>query len=199
MSKQTSYLETVHGHIVYPWNPQASQLDVRDFANSLAMQPRFSGHLPEFYCIGDHSINVMTMAIQIMLEEYPDMPGSVFYKIKMQAFMHDWAEAWISDIPSPVKRYIAAISKAENRMLEKIYKIYKVDFKRRSYRKLAKAIVKKADIMVLLAEKEDITCSRMRWPRYDAWKRAPFHINTSGHWKKAKLRFLRVWEANYAK
>lgn len=79
-------------------NLSPEDIDIRDIAWSLSRQIRYAGHIPVDYTIADHCIY---MAKHFMEK------GE--YKNALHALLHDATEAYISDIPSPVKRAVPEI------------------------------------------------------------------------------------------
>lgn len=90
MDTQEPWIETVSGKRVTFLNPQPEQFDIQDIAYSLANQCRFNGHVP-FYSVAEHCVYV----------------ASKLPRHKMLAgLLHDASEAYLSDIPTPVKNFL---------------------------------------------------------------------------------------------
>jgi 5'-deoxynucleotidase YfbR-like HD superfamily hydrolase len=108
-------LETVSGKKVNVTNPDPSTIDITDIAWALSRMPRFSGHSIPYvpYSVAQH-------CIQVMKELAPHGP-----EIQMYGLLHDAAEAYINDLPSPVKHIPeihAVIKKLEDLLMLTIYK-----------------------------------------------------------------------------
>lgn len=84
------YIETRFGTKFYFLNPNPEDIDIKDIAFSLANQCRFNGHVP-FFSVAEHSIAVAAR-----------LPPAM----QLAGLMHDAAEAYLSDIPSPIKQYL---------------------------------------------------------------------------------------------
>lgn len=107
-------LETVSGKKVNVSNPDPSTIDISDIAWALSRMPRFSGHTIPYipYSVAQHCIRVMK-------ELAPHGP-----EIQLYGLLHDAAEAYINDLPSPVKHIPeihAVIKKLEDKLMLTIY------------------------------------------------------------------------------
>jgi hypothetical protein len=87
------YLQTVSGRRVNPFDPDPEQLVVEDIARALANQCRFGGHCRVFYSVAQHSVIVAWL-----VEERGGDVEDVF-----AALMHDAGEAYLGDMPHPMK------------------------------------------------------------------------------------------------
>ena len=88
-----STLETVSGRKVDVVNPDPATIDITDIAWALSPMPRFSGHSIPYipYSVAQHSIQVAK-----------DL-ASLGPLVQLYGLLHDAAEAYINDLPSPVK------------------------------------------------------------------------------------------------
>jgi 5'-deoxynucleotidase YfbR-like HD superfamily hydrolase len=114
-----SKLETVSGKKVDVENPHPDTILITDIAWALSRMPRFSGHTIPYipYSVAQH-------CIQVAKELEPHGP-----RIQMLGLLHDSAEAYINDLPSPVKHIPeihAVISKLEDRLMTAIYEKLKI-------------------------------------------------------------------------
>ncbi len=106
-----SWIQTYTGRKFYPLDPRAEDIDIQDIAHSLAMQCRFNGHCREFYSVAEHSVRVSRI-----------LPA----ELQLAGLLHDAAEAYVSDLPRPVKAQLPAFSAAEDRLLEVIFRKFRV-------------------------------------------------------------------------
>lgn len=100
---------TYTGRSVDILNPTEDMIDIIDIAHSLSNQCRFTGHTLSFYSVAEHSVRLSGRFLT--LED------------KRWALMHDAAEAYISDIATPVKHLPevhAVIAPIEERFLRVI-------------------------------------------------------------------------------
>ena len=92
------YFATVSGRHFHFLNPQPTEIDLYDIATALSNQCRFAGHMRRFYSVAEHSVRV-SLACE---------PG-----IALWGLLHDASEAYICDIPSPVKGELASYRNME--------------------------------------------------------------------------------------
>lgn len=94
--KAVPFIETYTGRSFHPLEPDVEKLSVIDIAHALANQCRYSGHVAWFYSTAQHCV---------LLAQYVlDNGGSALEA--MQILMHDAAEAYLVDIPRPVKQFM---------------------------------------------------------------------------------------------
>lgn len=81
-------------------------ITIEDIAHALSMQCRFGGHCVEFYSVAQHSVHVAEVVSDWMNEP----------TLMLEALLHDAAEAYLLDLPRPIKH---APALAEYRALDK--------------------------------------------------------------------------------
>ena len=107
------YLQTVSGRWVNPFDPDPDQIDIGDIARALANQCRFGGHCRVFYSVAQHSVIVSEL-----VEQRGGDAEDVF-----AALMHDASEAYLGDMPHPLKHRSplgAAFKEAEDHLEQAI-------------------------------------------------------------------------------
>lgn len=75
---------------------------IEDIAHALSLQCRFSGHIPEFYSVAQHSVLVSKLVPQTL---------------KLQALLHDASEAYLVDIPRPIKKGLNNYNLLEHKLM----------------------------------------------------------------------------------
>jgi 5'-deoxynucleotidase YfbR-like HD superfamily hydrolase len=97
-------LETVSGRQIDITSPDPAAIDVTDIFWVLSRIPRFNGHSVTLvpYNVAQHSLFVAKTAQKLRkcAENSPD-----FFALGIYGSLHDGAEAYLSDLPSPVKRH----------------------------------------------------------------------------------------------
>jgi hypothetical protein len=98
-------IRTFSGKYIDPLNPNPDLICIEDIAHSLSMQCRFGGHTRQFYSVAQHSV---MCALKL-----PD-------ELKLAGLLHDASEAYLMDIPSPVKRRLTNYKEIENNLMKVI-------------------------------------------------------------------------------
>lgn len=100
-------IRTSTGKYINPCEPNQDLIDIEDVAHALSMQPRFGGHLPVFYSVAEHCIQTAFL----VSDEH-----------KLAALLHDASEAYLIDVPRPVKEQLSNYKAIEDRLMEVIAK-----------------------------------------------------------------------------
>jgi hypothetical protein len=85
------------GRMVNPTCTKKEDIRIGDIAKSLSLQCRFNGHIKDFYSVAQHSCLVH----KLFTTDYLATPQEA-----KTAFMHDATEAYLMDIPTPLKVYL---------------------------------------------------------------------------------------------
>lgn len=105
-------IRTISGKYVNVFEPDPDTLLIEDIAHALSNQPRFGGHLPKFYSVAQHSI------LCHMIARPED---------KYNALMHDVSEAYLLDMPKPIKLEMPDYNRIEDNLMNVLAK--KFNFK----------------------------------------------------------------------
>jgi hypothetical protein len=92
------YLSTFSGKKFFPFKPAPDQIDIRDIAHGLSLVCRFSGQTPFLYSVAEHSI--------LVARHLP-------LGLRLEALLHDAAEAYLADLPGPLKSALPEYSAVE--------------------------------------------------------------------------------------
>jgi uncharacterized protein len=87
------YIQTNSGRRVNPFATASDDLDIGDIATALSNQCRFGGHCREFYSIAQHSCLASDLVVELELDATSGL----------WALLHDASEAYLGDIPHPLK------------------------------------------------------------------------------------------------
>ena len=100
-------IRTFSGKWVNVFEPTLEMFDIIDVAHALSHQCRFSGHLTQFYSVANHSIYCYERAVKLGLP----------LKEQLTTLMHDCSEAYLVDIPRPIKREFTQYKVIENTLM----------------------------------------------------------------------------------
>lgn len=87
------FIETASGRRFRPLSPDVGDIVLEDIAHALSNQCRFSGHVRVHYSVAEHSVRVSEL-----LETW-----GCSQRIQLWGLLHDATEAYLVDIPSPLK------------------------------------------------------------------------------------------------
>ncbi|MFK4258374.1 hypothetical protein [Agrobacterium tumefaciens] len=113
-----------------PWN---SEFTIDDIAQGLANICRYAGQCRNFYSVAEHSLLVCETAVDF----------------KLEALLHDAAEAFLGDITRPLKQLLPEYKAIESNVEAAIFRRFGLEQK-------AIADVKLADLRVLAAEQSQL-------------------------------------------
>ena len=116
MKIEKNKIITFTGRQVDPFNLQPEDVNIVDIAHSLSQQNRYGGHTFKPYSVGFHCI---------MMER--TIKNNNNLDINLDALMHDASEAYITDIPKPIKKRIPMIEEIEAKILDVIYQKYGIE------------------------------------------------------------------------
>lgn len=125
--------------------PEESDVTIEDIASALSNVCRFSGHLPRFYSVAQHCVNVS----RLVPEEFA-----------FTGLMHDTAEAFTNDLPTPLKWALPIFKELE-------LKIEAAMGKRFGFQFPYPPSIKEADTTMLILEKRFVKEDKSEWPLYE--------------------------------
>ena len=146
------YLQTVSGRRVNPFDPDPDQLDPGDIANALANVCRFGGHCRPFYSVAQHSV-IVSELVEARGGDAEDA---------FAALMHDATEAYLGDMPHPIKHRSplgAAFKAAEEHLEHAIRDRFGI--------RPDVPEIKRADRALLATERRAFSGESWHWPELD--------------------------------
>lgn len=105
-------IRTYTGKFVDPFNMRIDDICIDDIAFALSNIPRFGGHTKFMLSVAEHSL---------------DVSKRVPRELKKAALLHDGSEAYLLDIPKPIKDRIPEYVEAEHRIMKLICEKFQVD------------------------------------------------------------------------
>lgn len=117
-------------------SPQHNQIDIKDIATALGNLCRYNGQLECFYSVAEHCVHASQYALSLF-------PNNM--EFAKTVLLHDAAEAYIGDMPKPLKVLLPEYQDVERRVEFTIFAKFDVDVSRWDE-------VKSIDHMMLKAE-----------------------------------------------
>lgn len=99
------WLQTYTGRPFWPLDPRPEEIDIEDIAQALSLKCRYGGHCLCFYSVAEHSVLVS----QHVAPEHA-----------LWALLHDAGEAYLADIPRPVKPSLDGWKAIEARVMRAV-------------------------------------------------------------------------------
>ncbi len=112
-----AWIETYTGIKFNPFCPKPEDINTQDIAHGLSNICRFNGQCKFFFSVAQHSINAMASAKRRGYSK----------RIQLLCLFHDAAEAYISDVPSPVKQHIPQFRQIEDTVMSVIYEFLNIE------------------------------------------------------------------------
>lgn len=103
MLRAGDWMQVYSGKQFWPLDPRAEEIEIEDIAHALSMQCRYAGHVKSFYSVAEHSVLIS----QAVPEEFA-----------LWGLLHDASEAYLVDIPRPIKPFLA------------VYKVWEAQLRR---------------------------------------------------------------------
>ena len=134
-------IRTFTGRYVDVFDPKEDMIDIVDIAHALSMQPRWGGHCQKFYSVAQHCLLVTQLT----------KDKTKLRSILLDSLMHDASEAYLMDIPRPIKRSISEYHPIEKRLMEVIYKKFNIELPHHEFTKYSdeSALILEWDRVVL--------------------------------------------------
>lgn len=95
------WMQTYRGGQFWPLDPRPEEVFLEDIAHALAHICRFGAHCRRFYSVAEHSVIV---SLVVPPED------------ALCALLHDAAEAYVADVPRPLKKSLTGYREIENRV-----------------------------------------------------------------------------------
>lgn len=111
MSARRDILKTQTGREINLHDPDPAAIHIVDIAHGLSNVCRFAGQTRSFYSVAAHSLNAVA---------FLEARGASTRQ-KLYALLHDASEAYIADMPSPVKNLSSGYRELEARLQGAIY------------------------------------------------------------------------------
>lgn len=172
---------TFTGRYVDPLNLQVADVSVFDVAHALSNQCRYSGHVSTFYSVAEHSVRCAKAALD---------NGEPVDVVKW-ALLHDATEAYLVDLPRPLKHH-AAFGEPYRRIEADALLVIAAAF---GLSPVEPAEVKRYDLQLLATERRDLLPAvDGEWPVLDGVEplEEPIEPRAAANAERAFLRFYEL-------
>lgn len=105
-----SHITTWSGKRFDPAKPETAKILMADIAHSLSLLCRGNGHVRVFYSVAQHCLACEAEAQARALPP----------RVRLACLLHDAAEAYLSDMPRPVKELFPEYTAIEDRLLSAV-------------------------------------------------------------------------------
>ena len=166
-NRKGDWIQTYTGVKFYVLDSRIEDINLIDIAHSLSLQCRYAGHSNQFYSVAEHCVR-MSRA---------EFNGSD----PRWRLLHDAAEAYILDIPRPIKHMFPIFHEIEKNILQLIsvkWNLDPMDF----------SSIERADRVLLATEYRDLISHNQKW-EMELPEPLPYPI-IPWDWKRAEARFL---------
>ncbi len=96
------WIQTFTGRKFHPLDPRAEDLEIVDVAHALSHQCRYAGHCRYFYSVAQHSL---------LVSEHVPAEHALW------GLLHDATEAYLVDLPKPLKQAMPIYGEIEKRLM----------------------------------------------------------------------------------
>jgi uncharacterized protein len=111
--RKGDWMQTFTGLAFWPLDPRPDEIRLEDIAAAISKLCRYGGHCVQFYSVAEHCVHVASRA--------PD-------HLKLAALMHDAAEAYVIDVPRPLKAWLPGYKEIEERVEKAIAARFNLPF-----------------------------------------------------------------------
>lgn len=101
------WMQTASGREFWPLDPRPEEVYIGDIAHALSNLCRYAGHTRAFYSVAQHSV--------LVARNLPD-------ELRLWGLLHDAPEAYVVDIPRPLKPFLTGYATIEARVMGCIQK-----------------------------------------------------------------------------
>jgi 5'-deoxynucleotidase YfbR-like HD superfamily hydrolase len=150
-----AWMQTFTGGQFFPTDPRPEDVHPADIAHALSMLCRFAGHVDRFYSVAEHCV---------LLSRWAESTGDLADPLEM--LLHDATEAYVVDVPRPLKRSLPEYQRIEARVATAIAQRFGTieDADTVDGEVVDSLFVKEADTRILLDERAALmSATRYAW------------------------------------
>lgn len=152
------WIMTFTGRHFHFADPSPDEVDIMDIAVATSREGRFAGHCWSFYSVAQHSVYVSERIESLMrgIGKTENVP-----RLSLLGLLHDASEAYIKDMPSPVKAYLPDYKKMETKIMSAIMETFNLGKEWNDPE--VQALLHKVDKGVMTTEVRDMIKHKKVW------------------------------------
>jgi uncharacterized protein len=182
------WLQTSTGRAWCADDPRGYDYQIGEIAHALSHICRYAGHCREFYSVAQHSV----LVLELVRYYHPRQPKRLY----RAALLHDAAEAYCMDVPSPLKRM--PMMEGYRKWIHGVEEAIEDHFHLGQHP--LNPWIKDADLRALATEKRDILGPSpydLCWLETVVGSLPPPRVKAikAQSPKQARVSFLRAWES----
>jgi len=143
LARPGDWMQTFTGRRFWPIDPRPEEIYIEDIAHALGMACRYAGHCLRFYSVAEHSVWVSR---------------NVPKQYRLWGLLHDASEAYIVDVPRPLKPSLTDYRVFEDRVMRAVALRFGL-----LPHSTMPAEVKEADNRILVDEKDQNMAPGLTW------------------------------------
>lgn len=176
-NRKGNWITTYSGNKFYPLDVRPEDILIEDIAHALSQICRFGGQCKNFYSVAQHSINV-----------YLDLKENGYNEeIQLFGLLHDGSEAYIGDIPTPIKYKLSEYLEIEDPIQNLIFSSFHLP----TYNEEIHKIIKESDKSIFYNEAIRLMKDTNNWISNNEYRK--INIDTSfQNMEEVKNEFLDI-------
>ena len=177
-----NWLQTFSKGRFYPERPEITKIEIVDIALGLSNMCRFAGQIHSFYSVAQHSVFVANAVKELGGDRIQQFAG----------LMHDASEAYMVDIPTPMKVLLPQYKELEGFLMGKINEHFGV-----STDSETTSLIKAADKIALATEADFFFGEGMEWESIDGADRKKHLLSLPVGPPTARLELMEQFDVLY--
>jgi hypothetical protein len=157
-ARMDTTFKTLHGKALDYETPQPDQISLADVAHALSHTGRFLGHTSRFYSVAEHAILVSSLVMEHLRHGPEDR-----YLLGFAALHHDSHEAYVGDMPTPLKEVLPGFRDVAARIDEAIAERFEIRYS------FEHPVIKRADAQAIRMETDGLRPDKGQDPYWDYW------------------------------
>lgn len=198
--RRGSWQQTFTGQQFYALDPRVDEIHFQDMAIGLSREHRYARQTIIPYVVAEHSVYVSIQAG--VLARQLGYSEEFILNVEREGLLHDGSEAWIGDMPRPLKRQTVMFSyrKAESKWEKCVFERFGIQSSEAS-----KSIVKEIDNRIVLDEVQRLMADPGMWKRANRYPDLqPLDIEINAYkpedaYRFFCQRFLELWPVTITK